>query len=67
MFYKFSDDNFQSIMDGIAVKTGVVGEKMLVSELRIAKGSRLPMYRHHQEQTGGLLRGNNQRILRTPC
>jgi quercetin dioxygenase-like cupin family protein len=57
MFYKSTDDNFQNVLTGISIKTLVVGEKMLFSEFRMEKGSRLPLHSHPQEQTGRLLQG----------
>lgn len=57
MFYKSSDDHFQKVLEGISIKTLVVGEKMLFSEFHMEKGSQLPMHSHPQEQTGRLLKG----------
>lgn len=57
MFYKSTDGNFQTVLAGISIKTLVVGEKMLFSEFRMEKGSRLPPHSHPQEQTGRLLKG----------
>jgi len=57
MFYKSSDDHFQEVIEGISIKTLVVGEKMLLSEFHMEKGSQLPMHSHPQEQTGRLLKG----------
>jgi quercetin dioxygenase-like cupin family protein len=57
MFYKSSEDCFQKILEGISIKTLVVGEKMLFSEFHMEAGSRLPMHSHPQEQTGRLLQG----------
>jgi quercetin dioxygenase-like cupin family protein len=57
MFYKSTDGNFQKVLDGISIKTLVFGEKMLFSEFRMEQGSKLPMHKHPQEQTGRLLHG----------
>ncbi|HEX2996014.1 MAG TPA: cupin domain-containing protein [Anaerolineales bacterium] len=57
MFYKSSDDHFQEVLKGISIKTLVVGEKTLLSEFHMEKGSQLPMHSHPQEQTGRLLKG----------
>jgi quercetin dioxygenase-like cupin family protein len=57
MFYKSNADYFQKILDGIAIKTLVCGEKMLVTEVHMDKGSRLPTHSHPQEQSGRLIRG----------
>lgn len=58
MFYKSSNDHFQEIIKGISIKTLVVGEKTLLSEFHMEKGSQLPMHSHSQEQTGRLLKGS---------
>jgi quercetin dioxygenase-like cupin family protein len=57
MFYQSNDDHFTRVLDGITIKTLVHGEKMLMSEFRMRKGSRLPVHAHPQEQTGRLIRG----------
>ena len=57
MFYKSTGDNFQKILEGITIKTLVFGERMLLSEFRMARGSSLPLHAHPQEQTGRLLQG----------
>lgn len=57
MFYKFTTDNFQEILNGITIKTLIFGEKMLLSEFRMEQGSSLPLHAHPQEQTGRLLQG----------
>jgi quercetin dioxygenase-like cupin family protein len=62
MFYITSDANYVKVLEGITIKTLVFGEKMLLSEFHMEKGSRLPMHSHPQEQTGRLLKG---RILLT--
>ncbi len=57
MFYKNTNHDFESIVEGISIKTLLYGEKMLLSEFHMQKGSRLPMHCHPQEQTGRLLKG----------
>jgi quercetin dioxygenase-like cupin family protein len=57
MFYQNKIEGFQKVLDGIEIKTLVYGEKMLLSEFRMKKGSALPMHAHPQEQTGRLIRG----------
>ncbi|MBN2085104.1 MAG: cupin domain-containing protein [Anaerolineales bacterium] len=57
MFYHNVPDNFQKVLDGIEIKTLVFGDKMLLSEFHMKRGSALPMHSHPQEQTGRLLQG----------
>lgn len=57
MFYKSSAEHFQKIIEGISIKTLVVGKKMLFSEFHMEQGSCLPMHSHPYEQTGRLLKG----------
>ena len=57
MFYKFNNDGFQNVLEGIAIKTLLVGDKMLFAEFHMEKGSRLPIHSHPQEQAGRLLQG----------
>jgi quercetin dioxygenase-like cupin family protein len=57
MIYKSDVDNFQKILEGVYIKTLLIGDKMLLSEFRMEKGSRLPLHSHPQEQTGRLLQG----------
>lgn len=46
MFYKSTNDYFVQVLDGITIKTLVVGELMLFSEFHMEKGSALPMHSH---------------------
>jgi quercetin dioxygenase-like cupin family protein len=57
MFYRSDDGDFTKVLDGITIKTLVHGERMLMSEFRMRKGSRLPAHAHPQEQTGRLIQG----------
>lgn len=57
MFYKNTNSDFERIIEGISIKTLLCGEKTLISEFHMEKGSRLPMHSHPQEQTGRLLKG----------
>ena len=57
MFYHNIPDDFQKILDGIEIKTLIFGEKMLLSEFHMKRGSALPIHSHPQEQTGRLLQG----------
>lgn len=57
MFLKHSDDGYNHPLDGIEQKTLVYGEKTLMSEFRLQKGSAIPLHSHPYEQTGYLLSG----------
>jgi quercetin dioxygenase-like cupin family protein len=57
MFYQNKDEKFQKVLDGIEIKTLVYGEKMLLAEFHMKKGSALPLHSHPQEQTGRLIQG----------
>ena len=58
MFEKFSDDGFRKSLDGIEQKTLVHGDKTLMVEFRLKKGSILPLHSHPHEQTGYLVNGH---------
>jgi quercetin dioxygenase-like cupin family protein len=57
MFYQNNPENFKIILEGIEIKTLVFGEKMLLSEFHMKRGSTLPLHSHPQEQAGRLLQG----------
>jgi quercetin dioxygenase-like cupin family protein len=57
MFEKASSDGYQSPTEGIRLKTLVHGDKTLMTEFRLSKGSVLPHHRHPHEQTGYLISG----------
>jgi quercetin dioxygenase-like cupin family protein len=57
VFSRKSKDAFHSPIDGIEQKTLVYGEKTLMTEFRLKKGSILPRHRHPHEQTGYLVSG----------
>ena len=57
MFEKRSDEGYLPALKGIERKTLVYGEKMLMTEFRLRKGSVLPAHSHPHEQTGYLVRG----------
>lgn len=52
-----SDDRYHELLDGIRIKTLVHGEKTLMTEFLLARGSVLPSHRHPYEQTGYLVSG----------
>ncbi len=57
MFGKRADSGYEEILPGIRVKTLCAGERTLLSEFRMQKGSRLPEHSHPHEQTGYLVKG----------
>ena len=57
MFEKQSDNGYLPALDGIERKTLVLGERTLMTEFRLRKGSVLPRHSHPQEQTGYLVQG----------
>lgn len=57
MFNKNSDDGYRSPIKGIKQKTLVYGEKTLMTEFKLQKGSDIPRHSHPYEQTGYLIKG----------
>ncbi|RPI05074.1 MAG: cupin domain-containing protein [Ignavibacteriae bacterium] len=57
MVSRQSDKNFHPIIDGIHLKTLVLGEATLMTEVHLSKKSILPRHHHPYEQTGYLLSG----------
>ena len=57
MFVKADGKGYHSPIEGIEQKTLVYGEKSLMTEFRLRKGSILPRHRHPHEQTGYLVSG----------
>ena len=57
MLVQKSDNGFVAALPGIARKTLAYGEKTLMVEFRLDKGSVLPLHSHPYEQTGYLVRG----------
>jgi quercetin dioxygenase-like cupin family protein len=57
MFEKRSATEYQAALEGIESKTLVHGEKTLMTEFRLRKGSVLPRHSHPHEQTGYLVSG----------
>jgi quercetin dioxygenase-like cupin family protein len=57
MFNKRSDSGYQPALEGIERKTLVHGDRTLMTESRLRKGSLLPRHAHPHEQTGYLVRG----------
>jgi len=57
MFAKKSPNGYNEVLPGIMLKTQVHGEKTLMAEFRLDKGSLLPTHTHPHEQTGMLISG----------
>lgn len=57
MFEKSSDLGYHEAVPAVYRKTLVFGEKTLLTEFRMQKGSSLPAHAHPYEQTGYLVRG----------
>ncbi|MFZ3044663.1 MAG: cupin domain-containing protein [Desulfatirhabdiaceae bacterium] len=57
MFCKYSKDGYRQAVDGIQMKTLVYGDRTLLSEFHLEKGSHLPRHTHPHEQTGYLISG----------
>jgi len=55
---KASDNGFVKMLEGIERKTLVYGDKMLLTQYRLAKGKTIPSHKHSQEQTGYLVSGH---------
>jgi quercetin dioxygenase-like cupin family protein len=57
MFYHHNSNRYIPLLEGIGIKTLVYGEKTLLSEFRLEKGSLLPRHSHPYEQTGYMISG----------
>ena len=57
MFVKRSDGNYKTLLAGIKQKTLAHGEKTLMSEFLLEKGSAVPTHKHPNEQIGYLIKG----------
>ena len=58
MFQKHSQTGYTLAVEGIEQKTLVYGEKTLMTEFVLKKGSTLPCHGHPHEQTGYLVNGH---------
>ncbi|HRZ27597.1 MAG TPA: cupin domain-containing protein [Spirochaetota bacterium] len=58
MFNKKSDSGFMNPIPGITMKTISWGDRTLMTEFRLSRGSVLPMHSHPHEQTGYLVSGH---------
>lgn len=58
MFKKHGKEGYTTAVPGIEMKTLVHGDKTLMVEFRLKKGSLLPNHLHPHEQTGYLVSGH---------
>ncbi len=57
MFQKHNESGYSLTLPGIEQKTLVYGEKTLMTEFLLKKGSILPQHSHPHEQTGYIVKG----------
>jgi len=57
MYKKHGESGYNSALKGIKQKTLVHGDKTLMTEFLLKKGSTLPKHAHPHEQTGYLVKG----------
>jgi quercetin dioxygenase-like cupin family protein len=58
MFTPHSENGYTQPLPGITQKTLAFGDKTLMVEIILAKGSALPLHAHPHEQTGYLVKGH---------
>lgn len=56
-FSKHNTAGYKEVLPGIMMKTIVYGEKTLMTEFILKRGSRLPSHEHVHEQTGYMVSG----------
>jgi quercetin dioxygenase-like cupin family protein len=57
MIVPATSDGFKNMLEGVAMKTLVHGEKTLMAQFRLDAGADLPTHQHPHEQTGWLVSG----------
>jgi len=57
MIVKAVAEGYKTVFEGMQLKTLVHGDKTHLTEIRLKKGTVIPLHKHHQEQTGYLLSG----------
>src|SRR5512133_1688330 len=57
MFYQHNNTGYRQMLNGVAIKTLVYGDKSLLTEFKMTGGSQLPSHAHPYEQTGYLVKG----------
>lgn len=63
MFHQHIEVGYTESLPGITQKTLVFGDKTLMTEFILTKGSTLPLHAHPYEQTGYLVKGNIRLII----
>lgn len=63
MFYAKDETGFKEVLHGIKLKALVYGEKTMLTEFRLDKGSDLPLHSHAHEQTGYLVKGHIRLLI----
>ena len=63
MLQKHSESGYTLAIQGVEQKTLVYGERTLMTEFLLKKGSRLPQHSHPHEQTGYLVRGRIRLLI----
>ncbi|MFA9454044.1 MAG: cupin domain-containing protein [Candidatus Aminicenantaceae bacterium] len=58
MFYKKHDTGFKIALEGVRFKTLAFGDKTLLAEFRLSRGSKVPEHSHPHEQTGYMISGH---------
>jgi quercetin dioxygenase-like cupin family protein len=58
MISRHSDQNFHISMEGIQIKTLVLGKTTLMTKFKLSKNALVPRHSHPYEQTGYLISGN---------
>lgn len=58
MFHKHSSKGYEPAVPGVSRKTLVHGDKTLMVEFRLERGSVIPRHAHPHEQTGYLIKGH---------
>ena len=57
MFCKKDTGDSRQLLEGVALTTLVHGDKTLMAQFKVAKGSAIPVHSHPHEQTGILISG----------
>ena len=63
MFRKKDTGESRKLLDGVEMSTLVHGEKTLMGQFKIAKGSVIPTHSHPHEQTGIMIGGKLRFIV----
>ena len=64
MFYKKDKTRYKTQLEGVHFKTLVHGVNTSLHEFKLDKGSKIPMHSHPHEQTGYLVSGKMNFIIK---